>query len=348
MSIFPPHNIETMNEDDVAGELIRPFCRALGYSQGNPDANLRSQVSLLYDKAFLGHKDSKKDPVLRGRPDFVCEVVPYTRWVIEAKKPSVVLSLEDSYQAHTYSTHPEIAAEFYLLSNGRDFRLYRIANPGTPLMEWRKEETDSLIPALENILGPDAMRKRAKVKIDLGKPLGKGVGSTATIIGGHVVYTESVATFGDTSKINGLVNTVTGNHITRRENGLIFGEVNLKSAFAPMDEIFTTFGVYPVRFETAEEYISSDVSRPTLFQGLINMDIPAGTPLPKTPMIPGGSLPVRLKANAYVELVGFIDADCLRGTLKMNCQYDIPEAKILGLPADLQLLTTGMFEITIC
>ncbi len=74
MSLFPPHNIESMNEDDVAGELIRPLCRALGYSQGNPEANLRSQVSLQYDKAFLGHKDGKKTPF------YAVDRISYARW----------------------------------------------------------------------------------------------------------------------------------------------------------------------------------------------------------------------------------------------------------------------------
>lgn len=209
MSIFPPHHIDGMNEDDVAGELVRPLCRALGYTQGNPEANLRSQISLQYDKAFLGHKDGKKDPVLRGRPDFVCEVVSYARWVVEAKKPSITLSQDDSYQGHTYATHPEIAAEFYMLTNGREFRLYRVGNPDNPALTWQKEETDELLPALQNFLGPDAMKKRAQTKIDLGKPLAVGLGSSVEIVGGHIVYSCNITTISlpvPANRLDGLTN----------------------------------------------------------------------------------------------------------------------------------------------
>ncbi len=345
MSIFPPHDIESMNEDDVAGELVRPLCRALGYSQGNPDANLRSQVSLQYDKAFLGHKNPGKDPVLRGRPDFVCEVVSYTRWVVEAKKPSIQLSQDDSNQAHTYATHPEIAAEFYMLTNGREFRLYRIAKPDTPALVWQKEETDELMPALKNFLGPQAMKKRADVKIDLGKPLAEGFGSNANVVGGHVVYVKNTATFANNLGMDGLVNTVTGNRLYRTEDGLIAGELTLKSAFADMDALFEGFGFYPLRFKTAEEYLSRDREAPTLMQGLFTVEMLPGMKLPKTPLSPGGILPIKVSATAYTEVLGFLDGDQFKGTFTFNCDYDIPQGRMFGFNGDLNLLTEGRFEI---
>ncbi|RUM06748.1 type I restriction enzyme HsdR N-terminal domain-containing protein [Rhizobium chutanense] len=345
MSIFPPHDIETMNEDDVAGELIRPLCRALGYSQGNPDANLRSQVSLQYDKAFLGHKDGKKDPVLRGRPDFVCEVVSYTRWVVEAKKPSVILSLDDSFQAHTYSTHPEIAAEFYLLSNGRKFKLYRIANPEKPLMEWQKDETDDLLPVLQNILGPEAMKKRANVKIDLGKPLARGIGSKTEIVGGHVVYVKTSGSVPTPRGIDGLRNAVRGNAVYREESGLITAAVDVQSAFAEMDVFQDALGFNPLIFRTADEYLSTDVDNPTLLQAIINVDFQRGSRFPETPISPGGVIPVDVHAECYTEAVGFIEGNTFKGTFTIDYLYILDIPKIARVPNRMEMRTEGIFEV---
>jgi hypothetical protein len=193
-SIFGYHNIERMNEDDVAGELVRPLCHALGYRQGHPEANLRSQVPLQYDRAYLGRKKGERDPVLRGRADFICEVVSYARWVVEAKSPAEVLTLEASQQAHTYATHPEIAAEFYMLCNGREFQLFQVGMPEKPVLQWLKDETDAKLMGLRNLLGPEAMKKRAATPIDLGKPLAPGVASSLRIVGGEVIYSKNTAT----------------------------------------------------------------------------------------------------------------------------------------------------------
>lgn len=345
MSIFHPHDIETMNEDDVAGEIIRPLCRALGYSQGDPEANLRSQISLQYDKAFLGHKNGKKDPILRGRPDFVCEVVSYTRWVVEAKKPSVVLALEDSFQAHTYSTHPEIAAEFYLLSNGREFRLYRIANPEKPLMEWKKDETEALLPVLHNILGPVAMKKRAKIEIDLGKPIAPGLASKVDIVGGHVVHVKTEASFPIPEGMDGLRNAVKGDKVFRDESGLITASVNVQSAFAELDNIHEALGFNPLTFSTADEYLSTSVDCPTLMQAIIQVELKKGMEFPKTPISPGGVIPMDVHAECYTEAVGFVCGNAFKGTYTIDYVYLLDVPDIPGIPKRLEMRTEGLFEI---
>ncbi|OHV71403.1 type I restriction endonuclease subunit R [Mesorhizobium sp. LCM 4577] len=343
-SIFAEHDIATMNEDDVAGELVRPLCRALGYRQGSEVANLRSQIPLQYDRVFLGHKDTKKDPLLRGRPDFICEVVSYARWVVEAKRPSVALSLEDSQQAHTYATHPEIAAEFYMLTNGREFRVYRVGKPDTPVVKWLKEETDQLLPMLRNLLGPDAMKKKANVEIDLGKPLAHGMGSSAVILGGEVIYEKNVATIPLNINMDGLRNAVVGDRVFRREDGLISAEVEVRSAFAAMDDLHKAMGFSPLVFNTSEEFISSDVENPTLMQNLLNVSFKAGTTFPKTLLSPAGVMPFDVTTLCYTEALGFIDGNHFRGTFAIDYDYQFP-AGIPGLPAKVAMRSEGTFDI---
>ncbi|PZU87174.1 MAG: type I restriction endonuclease subunit R [Shinella sp.] len=346
MSIFPSHDIESMNEDDVAGELIRPLCRALGYSQGNPDANLRSQISLQYDRAFLGHKNGQKDPILRGRPDFVCEVVSYARWVVEAKKPSIELSKDDSYQAHTYATHPEIAAEFYMLTNGREFRLYRVGKPDAPALTWQKDETDDMLPALKNFLGPEPMKRRANVKIDMGKPLGPGLGSAVEIVGGHIIYEKTIATIPLGKSMDGLTNAVSGRFVSRDEKGLIVALVDVKSAFAGMDELHQAVGFYPLTFSTAEEFLSGDINRPTLMQNIINISLPIGTRFPTTLLGPGGVLPIQVDAECYTQALGFVDGSVFKGTYYIDYEYRLIAPMHMPLPfRRFEMRTEGTFEI---
>ncbi len=345
MSIFAPHNTDTMNETDVVGDIVRPLCRALGYSQGDPEANLRSEVSLRYDKAFLGHKNPGKDPVLRGRPDLVCEVVSYTRWVVEAKKPSVELSQDDSYQAHTYATHPEIAAEFYMLTNGKEFRVYRVSEPDKILLGWAKEQTGDMLPVLKNLLGPEAMKKRANVKIDLGKPLAEGLGSTIEIVSGHVLYDKTVATIPLANTTDGLKNAITGRWVKRLDDGLISAQVDVKSAFAGLQEIHDAIGFSSLEFNTADEFISIDIENPTLMQNIISVTIPAGTKFPTTMMSPGGTLAFGFKAECYTEAVGFIEGNFFKGTFSIDYEYEVDVPPSIPFPKAFQMRTEGRFEI---
>ncbi|TIX23577.1 type I restriction enzyme HsdR N-terminal domain-containing protein [Mesorhizobium sp.] len=342
-SIFAEHDIEAMNEDDVAGELVRPLCRALGYRQGGEFANLRSQIPLQYDRAFLGHRDAKKDPLLRGRPDFVCEVVSYARWVVEAKRPSVALSLEDSQQAHTYATHPEIAAEYYMLTNGREFRVYRVGKPDVPIVEWLKDQTDQMLPALHNLLGPDAMKKRADVKVDLRKPLARGRNSSAKIVGGEIIYLRNTATVPLTINMDGLRNSISGNFVARGDDGLITAELEVQSAFADFDTLNRAFGFFPLHFHTADEFISSDVEKPTLMQNLVSVKIPRGLEFPKTMLSPGGVVLFDVATVCYTEALGFIDGDRFRGTFVVNYEYTLPPN--LPVPQHIEMRSEGTFDV---
>jgi len=325
---------------------VRPLCRALGYSQGNAAANLRSQIALQYDKAFLGHKNPGKDPVLRGRPDFVCEVVSYSRWVVEAKKPSVQLSITDSYQAHTYATHPEIAAEFYMLTNGREFRLYRVGEPDKILLEWSKEQTDDMLPVLRNNLGPEAMKRRANVKIDLGKPLAEGIGSTVEIVGGHVVYEKTTATIPLQKSIDGLTNSISGRDVKRLEDGRISAQVDVKSAFAELNDIHEALGFSSLIFNTADEFLSVDKENPTLLQNIVSVVVPAGMDFPNTMLSPGGKLAIGFKADCYTEALGFIEGNIFKGTFVIEYDYELHPTQFFRPPiTNFEMRTEGRFEI---
>ena len=186
-SLFGEYNIEAMNETDVREIIVRPLLHALGYRQGT-GANILTEKTLRYSRAFLGRKNPDKDPELVGRADYICDVVSYGRWVVEVKSPKAELTVEDAEQAHTYAAHPEIGAIFFLLTNGREFRLFRISHPSEPIFSWKTGDADRHFVAIANLLSPEGIKKRVFVPIDLAKPLAIGFGSVIEIVGGYLVY----------------------------------------------------------------------------------------------------------------------------------------------------------------
>jgi hypothetical protein len=181
-------DFNSMNETDVREIIVRPILTRLGYAHGT-QANIRTEVPLRYDKAFLGRKDPKRDPTLVGRADYVCEAISYGRWTVEVKSPNHLLGQDDVEQAHTYSAHPGVAASHFLLTNGREFRLYATGQLDRPILEWKFEDTEQHMMTIFNIVGPEAIRKLTKtLRPDVNKPLAAGMPSRMRIVGGEVRY----------------------------------------------------------------------------------------------------------------------------------------------------------------
>jgi hypothetical protein len=134
-------NFDSMNETDVREVIVRPLIESLGYGR-DAETRILTEKRLRYDRSFLGHKKPKKDPPLVGRADYICEVISFGRWVVEVKSPSKELSQDVVEQAHTYAMHPEIAASFFLITNGRKFRLYETAKLERAALEWNFEDED--------------------------------------------------------------------------------------------------------------------------------------------------------------------------------------------------------------
>lgn len=339
-----------MNETDVREELIRPLLRRLGYRQGS-DANILTEKTLRYEKAFLGRKKSN-DPPLIGRADYICEVVSYGRWVVEAKPPSEPLTLDDAQQAHTYAAHPEIAALFFLVTNGRVFRLYRTSHPDAPDLEWAHDETSATFPILENILGPDAIKKNLAVaSIDIGKPLAKGFGSTIRLSGGTVTYLEhrsSSPAFGDLSSLDGAQASVIGKTVSRTSDGLIEARLELRGPYTVWDAINQMAGVDVFVFRCSDEFVSKDVAAPSIFQNLVRGSIATGAQIPRLPGQPRAmQLPFGVTMKAYTEAIGSVEDDRFRGTFQIAYEFELRGGSGFGLPSAVALSAHGLFDIAV-
>lgn len=351
------HSFDTMNETDVRETIVRPLIERLGYRHGT-DANIITEKILRYEKAFLGRKNPKRDPPLVGRADYICEVVSVGRWVVEVKAPTEPISQDAVEQAHTYASHPEIAAAFFLVTNGRSFQLYETSKLSEPALVWAYEDGDDNLLRLFNVLSPAAFRKRAKTTlVDPGMPLGTGLASRLRIIGGTVTYEEHKGNhpFLQAGSLNDTILPVVGGYITRADDSRIIGHLKMaKVAGGPLDfnKILGISDDYD--FYTAAEYISIDAEKPSIFQNWVSNTVPSG----KTVNFPGlGNfpMPMEISTTAFTEAVGYVREDKFVGVMRLDLNFRFtkitPQTRIAlasrfgSIPEEATISGTGRFEI---
>lgn len=321
-------DFDSMNEADVREIIVRPLLHRLGYRHGT-DANIRTEVTLKYANAFLGRKKPTKDPPLIGRADYVCEVISYGRWIVEVKAPSEPLDTDTIEQAHTYAAHPEIGATYIMVTNGRCFELYRTGSLATPLMRFDHAEIEQYILPLFNALGPDAIRKLSeRLKVDCGKPLGKGLASRLIIAGGTVTYEEHASNTPllPADAIEGLQLPVIGGFVERAEDGRIHAYVEVGKAAALFREFGNAIGVADdYDFYSADDYLSTDPDQPTVLQNLYENVTEPG----KRVSIPGlgqVTMPFGFSLKAFTQATGFVLDGAFQGTLQL--EYDV---QVIGM-----------------
>lgn len=343
MLVVDEPSFETMNETDVREIIVRPLLERLGYRHGTA-ATIRTEVPLRYDRAFLGRKKPSKDPPLRGKADYVCDAIPYGRWVIEVKGPAEALTRDVREQTHTYAAHPEIGAAFFLLTNGRQFELYRTSLLEGPILSWTYLETEEKLLSVFNLVGPAALEKLANlVRPDPGKPMGQNLSSSLRILGGSVTYEDHVSTLSWlTDAIAGLQLPITGGFVRRTEDGRIHANVEMANAAAMMRGLNAAMGIDDkYDFYSAAEYLSSDVEAPTIFQNFEQAVLQKGALL-AVPGLPKVPAPFRYEMKAFTEAVGFIEGSRFKGTMRLD--YDL---SFTGLEPTMRTLIEAQFRITL-
>ena len=352
-------SFDTMNEKDVCEIVVRPLLERLGYRHGT-DANIITEKTLRYEKAFLGRKNPKKDPPLVGRADYICEVVSFGRWVVEVKSPVELISQETVEQAHTYASHPEIAASFLLVTNGRTFRLYEASKLSEPALAWQYEDEDDNLLRLFNVLSPPAFRKRARhTLVDPGMPLGVGLPSRLRIVGGTITYEEHKGShpFLQANSLNGMTLPVTGGYVSRGDDKRIVGHLKMAKVAAGPFDFNKMLGISDdYDFYTAAEYISTDVERPSIFQNWVSNVVPLGTVM-RVPGLGNFPLPMEISSTAYTEAVGYVHDDKFVGVMRLDLSFTFtkitPQTRMAlapqfgTIPEVAGITGTGSFEIEV-
>jgi hypothetical protein len=252
-------------------------------------------------------------------------------------------------QAHTYCAHPEIGAIYFLLTNGREFRIYITGNLSEPVLAWSLDDTDRQYTTIANILSYEAIRRKySQIAPDIQKPLCIGFPSTVRIIGGKIEYGEhsSDSPFLSLDPLIGKIATVTGKSVVRGMDGRLCATVSLISPFPQLAAINKELGIDDYIFYSSDEYVSTDVARPTIFQNILAVSVPSGMKVEIFPGIPEVTVP-SFRCTVFTEATGFVDGKWFKGVATFDYVYEDLHVPALNsaLLGKMNLKGVGTFEI---
>jgi hypothetical protein len=254
------------NETDVRENLCAPLLKGMGYTIGS-SCDIITEQTLQYGRQSLG-KRKKTDPILRGKADYILDVDRRYRWVLEAKAPSVELTLVEREQAHTYAVHPEVKALYYVLTNGRTIEIHstQTAPEVPPLFISEVSNLQADHQTICNILAPASIRRDfPNFVLDTGKPLAPELRSFAKIINGYLVYTAMKPALPGPTIVGMRQHLQSGS--IERSDGKIIAYLKISSGLQQADDLNKSLGLdeFEVYSDAAE--ISTDPLNPTNFEG---------------------------------------------------------------------------------
>lgn len=333
--MFNPLDFTNLNETDVREEIIAPLIRFLGYRSGTENNVIREQ-SLRYPKIFLGKKQPQKDPILRGKADYILEAHNSVRWVIEAKAPTVNIDLDVVEQAYTYASHPEVRAVYFVLCNGHDLIVYQTAHgPGCPpIFEAIYQQLNEKLANISNLLSPSAIiRDNPNIKPDTGIPIGPGLRSVVRIANGFIHYKNNSL---DNIFLNELQSTISEGAIERDEKGRLVAYLKTHGPMRSFQELNERIGLASFEMESFDSELSTEKENPTTFVYENTIILPAGESFLDINTWQQVTIPMNISCHVFAEAKGILGGNRFSGTFTTIMRY---------IEANVNIQTQGMFEV---
>jgi hypothetical protein len=211
---------------------------------------------------------------------------------------------------------------------------------------------------LFNIVGYEAIRKLTKLmRPDVNKPLGAGLPSEISIVGGDVVYGDhhSDHPLFQRNPLKNLVGAVTGKSVRRAGDGRLLAIVSVRSPFQQLAELNKVAGLEDFQFFCSDEYISNNIERPTIFQNVVEGSVDAGATVTLIPGTPPLRLPVGFRFNVFTTATGYVERNTFNGVLYFDYNYQLIRGPLSGnsrldsvlatVPAVARLEGEGTFKI---
>jgi hypothetical protein len=240
---------------------------------------------------FLGRK-KKTDPPLRGIPDYVLSVLGAARWVLEIKAPSEDITQDAIEQAMSYARHPEIAASYTVLLNGKRLVLFDYTQKSNdlPRIDIGVSSAEALAAQLGNFLSPLAIRRDCRPPVvDLGKPLAAGLRSQARVIGGVIRYSDFAwesnigmpAQFGTeldemSRRMRGLRTDIKGGSVWRDGISRIRAKLDWGAPHEAILQFARDKELMEAEYVALNEVVSSDPACPTVFDVVGSVHVSEG------------------------------------------------------------------------
>ncbi|NTI17043.1 type I restriction enzyme HsdR N-terminal domain-containing protein [Agrobacterium rhizogenes] len=344
MKIAREHVLNTVssyNEAEVRFRIIDPVVTKLGYAEGD-NVYLKLEEKLEYPYYYIGHKNKKKDlPV--GFPDFRAGLKGARgSFIVEAKAANVPIEQKDIEQAHSYAAHAEVGAQYFVICNGLEIRVYEtLSGPqGAPIVSLALHEIDERFHELENVLSPDNLARHCQVTYDLKLKLCEGLGSTVEIRSGiydmvawdYRIFINGVDQSNQLKPMfaqleqnllllqQGFELKVAEGMVKRDEDGRINAAVIFSGATKNNQEAMKLIGLDRMTFSTSEQFLSTDRENPTVFESSSDFQVERGTKLP--PLF-GQAVPLDLnmKIDVFIKTRMYFDGEKIVGDYQAFSNY---------------------------
>ncbi|MCP3940157.1 MAG: type I restriction enzyme HsdR N-terminal domain-containing protein [Desulfobacteraceae bacterium] len=310
--MFEPINFQNLNETDIREEILAPLIRRLGY-RSDTEHNVVREQSLRYPRIFIGRKNSKKDPILRGSADYILDAGSAVRWVIEAKAPDIEINLETIEQAYTYANHPEVRAVYFSLSNGKRLVVFQ-TNRGPdaePILDLFYEAFEEKYHMISNLLSPESiLHNNPDIKPDLGVPIGEGLRSVVRVTNGVISYHGSSVHI---PALKEMIISISGGAIERDEEGHLVAFLNTVAPTRSMQNLNQRLGLTSFEMYCNEGNISNNPSAPTVFRGNQIITLSAGEQLLDINSWQQVTLPTNVTCKVITEASGYLKQNLFYG-----------------------------------
>lgn len=313
MHNFPALPFDRMSEADVREEILVPLIAALGYRIGS-EYDIHRELALRYPQQSLGRKQQTRDPVLRGRADYVLKVNGQFSWILEAKSPVSDVQLDEIEQAWTYACHPEVRAAYFALCNGRELIVFDslASAESREILRVRYEDFGTQFGEIAHLLSPHAIEKSISLRsMNRGVPLGVALGSVAQVASGLIRYFEQ--------SNPGVINPnsqsiIMGGTVERDENGYVIVHLDTQAPLPGMQAINERIGFKGIDLRSNRSALPSPNDEPLELRGTMVFTIPSGESL----QLPGHqkAIVIPMDFNCEVEMVaiGMLEAGRFQGT----------------------------------
>lgn len=333
--MFEPLKFEELNETDIREEVLAPLVRTLGYRSGTIHNVIREQ-SLRYPRAFLGRKDAKKDPLLRGKADYILEANGKVRWVIEAKAPDVEIDIDSIEQAWSYASHAEVRAVYFVLSNGKIMQIFQTnqgPNSGS-ILSVTYEELEGKLPNIKNILSPEAiLRDHPEITLDPAEPLGPGLRSIVRITNGLIKYENNSLWL---RVFNELQIGIAEGAIERDEEGRMVAYVRTTGPTRSLQDLNERLGLSTFEMVSPDSTISTDAENPTTLSYRNTVTLSAGEKILDLNTWKSIILPANISCHVVAQAHGFLDGHKFAGKFITRMNY---------IEAQIVVDMVGSFEV---
>lgn len=355
------------NETTVRLRIIDPIIKKLGYFDGE-NVYMEVEEKLSYPYIHIGRRSGKDVPV--GYPDYRVGIKGARgSFIVEAKAASIEISSRDIEQAHSYAAHAQVGANYFVICNGLEFRVYEtLSGPHhNPLISIHVSDLNDRFFEIENILSPDRLERNCRVKYDLGLKLCDGAGSSIAVRAGK--YTLSDYKY--TMLLNGVDQTelfrrsmpnieqidsemelfkssfqtqVDKGEIFRDADGRILARVELGGATVHNKQGMSILGIDNLFLAAGAEFLSVDSNNPTIFESTQDFSVGKGDMMPK---LFGGHVQIAndVSGELFVKSAIHLDTNVLCGDYIALAAYhvDLPGLGSLRIELDLW----GEFNMTV-